>query len=225
MIKCNITFDYFANDPKSQVIEVFPDVHGDTRGSFAEVLKSDVYDHDNWISDLSWIKQVNRSKSSSMTLRGCHAQKAPYCQGKLVQAVTERIFDVITDARPDSQTFGVTQAFILDSTIQNMLWVPRGFLHAFVVPKDVEHATFEYFCDNIYDKASEIGIAPTSFLKRSFESVDKEKIPTEFKTLVEMLNDEEHLNLSQKDRDALDYSKQMNTWMSEFIKNSTVWYR
>lgn len=225
MIKCNITFDYFANDPKSQVIEVFPDVHGDTRGSFVEVLKSDVYDHDNWISDLSWIKQVNRSKSSSMTLRGCHAQKAPYCQGKLVQAVTERIFDVITDARPDSQTFGVTQAFILDSTIQNMLWVPRGFLHAFVVPKDVEHATFEYFCDNIYDKASEIGIAPTSFLKRSFESVDKEKIPTEFKTLVEMLNDEEHLNLSQKDRDALDYSKQMNTWMSEFIKNSTVWYR
>ena len=77
-----------------------------------------------------------------------------------------------------------------------MLWVPRGFLHAFVVPKDVEHATFEYFCDNIYDKASEIGIAPTSFLKRSFESVDKEKIPTEFKTLVEMLNDEEHLHLS-----------------------------
>ena len=84
MIKHNETFDRFANDPKSQVIEIFPEVYGDSRGSFAEVLKTDLYDHSNWISDLSWIKQVNRSKSSSMTLRGCHAQKAPYCQGKLV---------------------------------------------------------------------------------------------------------------------------------------------
>lgn len=225
MIKHITTFDYFANDPKSQVIEVFPDIHGDARGSFAEVLKSDVYDHDNWISDLNWIKQVNRSKSSSMTLRGCHAQKAPYCQGKLVQAVTGRIFDIITDARPDSQTFGVTQAFILDATLQNMLWVPRGFLHAFAVPKDVENATFEYFCDNIYDKVSEVGIAPTSFLKKCFESIDKEHMPIEFKQLIEMLDDEEHLNLSQKDRDALDYGEWMNAQMSEFSKTSTVWYR
>lgn len=80
--------------------------------------------------------------------------------------------------------------------LQNMLWVPRGFLHAFAVPKDVENATFEYVCDNIYDKTSEIGIAPLSFLKKCFESIDKEHMPAEFKPLIELLDDDTHLNLS-----------------------------
>ena len=110
--------------------------------------------------------------------------------------MTGKIFDIITDARPDSCTFGVTQAFILDSTLQNMLWVPRGFLHAFVVPKDVENATFEYFCDNVYHKESEIGIAPLSFLQKCFESLDKSAMPEMFVQLIDLLNDEKSLNLS-----------------------------
>lgn len=135
--------------------------------------------------------------------------------------MTGKIFDIITDARPDSYTFGVTQAFILDSTLQNMLWVPRGFLHAFVVPKDVENATFEYFCDNVYHKESEVGIAPLSFLKRCFESLDKSAIPEMFVQLIDLLNDEKSLNLSQKDLEAEDYS----TWMSKQRSSTTLWYR
>ena len=65
-----------------------------------------------------------------------HAQSGKSCQGKLVQAVYGKIFDVITDARPDSDTFGVSDVFELDSERQNQLWVPRGFLHGFVVPSD-----------------------------------------------------------------------------------------
>ena len=39
-------------------------VFGDSRGSFAEVLVGD---------ETVGLKQINRSKSVSMTVRGCHA--------------------------------------------------------------------------------------------------------------------------------------------------------
>ena len=46
-----------------------------------------------------------------------------------------------------------------------MVWVPRGFLHAFCVPLTAKSlALFEYFCDNVYDKNSETGVAPASLL-------------------------------------------------------------
>lgn len=63
-----------------------PDVYSDNRGSFTEVLKHDVgiLYTDNWYSDLSWIKQVNRSKSKPCVARGMHAQSGKSCQGKLV---------------------------------------------------------------------------------------------------------------------------------------------
>lgn len=34
---------------------------------------------DNWYSDLSWIKQVNRSKSKPYVARGMHAQSGKSC--------------------------------------------------------------------------------------------------------------------------------------------------
>ena len=73
MIQHCKNFDSFANDPKSEVLEVYPNIIGDDRGSFAEILKENVSDHSSWLSDLSWIKQVNRSKSKSGVIRGCHA--------------------------------------------------------------------------------------------------------------------------------------------------------
>ena len=72
--------------PKSRVFERCPDVYSDNRGSFTEVLKHDVglLYTDRWYQDLSWIKQINRSKSKPYVARGMHAQAGKSCQGKLV---------------------------------------------------------------------------------------------------------------------------------------------
>jgi len=65
-------------------------------------------------SSISWVKQINRSVSKGGTVRGCHAQRGKFCQGKLVEALNAKIYDIITDARPDSKTFGVSNVYILD---------------------------------------------------------------------------------------------------------------
>lgn len=44
---------------------------------------------------------------------------------------------------------------ILDSNLQNMLYIPTGFAHGFAV---LEDAVFSYKCSNLYDKESEGGI-------------------------------------------------------------------
>lgn len=77
MIEYCKTFGEINGDEKSKVFEIFPSVFSDNRGSFSEVLKSrGSWPYENeplWFNDLTWIKQVNRSKSKGGTVRGLHA--------------------------------------------------------------------------------------------------------------------------------------------------------
>lgn len=150
-------FADIATADRSAVLEVVPDVHIDTRGTFSEVLAAGaLQDIDScdavWLSSFEWLKQINRSTSAANVLRGCHAQIGAACQGKLVEALTAKVIDVIADARPESATFGKSKAYVLDPKLQNKVWVPRGFLHAFFVPDCGQEcdAVFQYFCDNVY---------------------------------------------------------------------------
>lgn len=157
-------FDYDPNDERSQVIEIFPQVFYDYRGKFGEVFKEDKQS-EIWLQkDSSWIKQVNRSFSRPMVVRGFHMQKDPYCQGKLVQCISgNTIYDCIIDVRPWSKSFGQGKVYELSPNKGNQLWVPRGFLHGFMTGNELnEQSIFEYFCDNVYDKDSEISVNPLS---------------------------------------------------------------
>lgn len=199
------SFCMFDDDSQSAVFEIIPKVFSDSRGWFSEVVKG----------DLSWIKQINRSSSRANVVRGCHAQRAKDCQAKLVEAVNEVIFDYIIDARPDSKTFGVSKVFRLDPTKQNKLFIPRGFLHAFIVPKSVKHdAVFTYYCDNAYSKDSEICINPRSIIPRNIGILrswcrDNSAMNEMFHELVDSVEDE--WIYSEKDLDGLDY----DTWMTQ----------
>lgn len=215
------------NDNKfeaNSVLQIFPNVFNDLRGYFTEALKDHINDKDTseiplWLTSLSWIKQINRSSSTSYTIRGCHAQKAPYCQGKLVEAINTTIYDIITDARPDSKTFGVSNIYILDPNIQNKLWVPRGFLHSFAVPNiDEDKAIFQYFCDNVYNKESEICINPLSLLPKIIEAADIDI------RLFDIF-DQEELSISEKDKKGLDYETWMTEIKTEYEKTGKVWYK
>jgi len=65
------------------------------------------------------------------TLRGMHAQRAPYAETKLVRCTMGEIYDVIIDLRPDSPTYLQHYAVELSATNRRALYIPEGFLHGY----------------------------------------------------------------------------------------------
>ena len=78
-------------------------------------------------------------------------------------------------------------------------------------------SVFEYFCDNEYDRKSEIGIAPDGFIQKILEL--KAEIDPAFKT------DIAKLELSDKDAKGLDYEKWMSEKRKEYAEEGLLWYR
>jgi dTDP-4-dehydrorhamnose 3,5-epimerase len=100
--------------------------------------------------------QDNQSFSTYGVLRGLHAQDGEYAQAKLVRVLQGEVLDIAVDARPGSDTYGEHYAIKLSAENNLQLFIPKGFLHGFVVLS--ETAVFFYKCDNYYNKASEIGV-------------------------------------------------------------------
>ncbi|PLK45028.1 dTDP-4-dehydrorhamnose 3,5-epimerase [Emticicia sp. TH156] len=134
------------------LIEIYPRIFGDERGYFLESYHKKNF-ADNGIP-FDFV-QDNQSSSTAGVLRGLHFQKEPYAQGKLVRVITGKALDVAVDLRPGSPTFGKHQKFLLDATLQNMVYIPAGFAHGFLC---LEACLFTYKCTNFYNKASEGGI-------------------------------------------------------------------
>src|SRR4051812_48040352 len=129
-----------------------PKVHGDERGFFMETFRADVAAS---YGIPTQFVQDNHSRSRQGTLRGIHFQTHPG-QGKLVRVSRGRVFDVVVDLRRGSPTFGEWEGVVLDDVGGQMLWIPIGFGHGFLVLSDV--ADFVYKCTNYYDPATEAGI-------------------------------------------------------------------
>lgn len=100
--------------------------------------------------------QDNQSFSGYGVLRGLHAQSGEHAQAKLVRVLKGEVLDVAVDVREGSPTFGEHVAVRLSAENSLQLFIPRGFLHGFVVLS--ETAEFFYKCDNYYNKASENGV-------------------------------------------------------------------
>jgi dTDP-4-dehydrorhamnose 3,5-epimerase len=134
------------------LIEIVPKVFHDSRGYFFESFNKEYLQEAgitvNFVQD-------NQSFSKKSVLRGLHFQKPPYEQGKLVRVVMGKVLDVAVDIRKGSPTFGNHYSCILDSTINNMLYIPPGFAHGF---STLEDAIFVYKCTQNYNKESESGI-------------------------------------------------------------------
>ena len=97
----------------------------------------------------------NESSSTKGVLRGLHFQKE-HTQGKLVHVTHGEVFDVAVDVRPGSKTYGQWVGVTLSSEKKNMLYVPEGFAHGFLVLSDT--AEFVYKCTDVYDPSAEGGI-------------------------------------------------------------------
>ena len=117
----------------ADVVLIAPKVFGDDRGFFLESYKKSDF-RQNGI-DVEFV-QDNHSKSSKGVLRGLHYQSHPKPQAKLVRCTHGKIFDVVVDIRKNSQTFGQWVGFELSADNKQMLYIPAGFAHGFVVLSD-----------------------------------------------------------------------------------------
>jgi dTDP-4-dehydrorhamnose 3,5-epimerase len=135
------------------VLVIEPDVHQDPRGFFLETYHAAKY-RDGGIE--ARFVQDNHSRSIRGTLRGLHLQSGRP-QGKLIRVVEGEIYDVAVDVRRRSPTFGRWVAVTLSAENFKQCYVPPGFAHGFCVLS--QDAQVEYKCTDLYEPASEIGIA------------------------------------------------------------------
>ena len=130
-----------------------PKVFGDNRGFFMESYKKSEFFENGIKVDFN---QDNHSKSCARVLRGLHYQKPPYAQAKLVRCSKGRIYDVAVDIRPNSLTFGKYVKVELSEENKNMLFIPEGFAHGFVVLSD--EAELLYKASGEYNPKADSGI-------------------------------------------------------------------
>lgn len=134
------------------LVELKPRLFHDERGYFFESFHVEKL-HDANVP-ITFV-QDNQSFSKKGVIRGLHFQREPYGQGKLVRVLSGRVLDVALDIRPDSPTFGQHMSCLLDSEMNNSLYIPAGFAHGFAA---LEDSVFFYKCTTFYHKDSEMGI-------------------------------------------------------------------
>ncbi|MCM1044072.1 MAG: dTDP-4-dehydrorhamnose 3,5-epimerase [Candidatus Gastranaerophilales bacterium] len=124
----------------------------DNRGGFTKCFEKDIYSN-------AGIKfQLNEtfiSVSAKNVIRGLHFQ-THNPQAKLVCVVKGKVWDVIVDLRPESQTYKKWVSAELSAENHKALYIPRGFAHGFASLED--RTVMLYQCDGAYDRETDTGI-------------------------------------------------------------------
>jgi len=123
---------------------VFHDPRGFFLESYNEKAMAEVGIREHFVQD-------NHSFSRRNVLRGLHYQVPP--QGKLVRVVVGEIFDVAVDLRRRSATFGSWEGVTLSEANRQMLWIPPGLAHGFLVVSEVAHVVYK--ATGAYDAKAE----------------------------------------------------------------------
>lgn len=133
------------------VLLITPRVFRDERGFFLESWNQRSFDEA--VGRPVAFVQDNHSRSVRGVLRGLHYQTEPMAQAKLITVMRGMIFDVAVDIRRDSPTFGQWVGEVLSDESREMLWIPEGFAHGFLVLSDF--ADVVYKTTNFYSPAHE----------------------------------------------------------------------
>lgn len=135
------------------VLLLTPTIYQDNRGAFWETWNQKRMTEaglpSNWVQD-------NFSLSKKNVVRGIHYQ-ITQAQGKLVRVTHGAVLDVAVDLRRSSPTFAKHFAVELTGELGQMLWIPEGFGHGFLVLTEV--AGFAYKVTDFYSSAGERTIA------------------------------------------------------------------
>lgn len=136
------------------VLRVTPRRFSDDRGWFSETYNARTLKSHGL--DVTFVQDNQSFSAKPGTIRGFHLQKPPHAQAKLVRCIRGRIVDIAVDVRPGSPTHGKWVAEELSPENGIQLFIPVGFLHAFItLTADTEVA---YKVSDFYAPECEAGI-------------------------------------------------------------------
>ena len=124
-----------------------PEIIEDNRGSFAKLYNLEDLKSIN--ADINFVEQ-NVSVSRSNVIRGLHFQWNPPL-GKLIRAITGKVFAVAADLRKKSPTFGKWFSIELNGVTKIALYSPAGFAFGFCVidgPAEIQYLYTSHFNPN-----------------------------------------------------------------------------
>lgn len=137
-------------------VEITPQQFGDSRGSFLEWYKHDLFSED--VGHPLDLRQANISVSALGAIRGIHFADVPPGQAKYVSCLHGAVMDVVVDIRVGSPTFGRWEAAQLDDVDRRSVYLAEGLGHGFCAL--TEGAVLAYLCSESYRPKSEHTINP-----------------------------------------------------------------
>lgn len=130
----------FNPTPLSGAYTIDLEKREDDRGFFARLFCVNEFDQAGLDRT---IVQINNSLSKDKgTLRGIHYQLAPKAETKIVRCIRGSLYDVIVDLRPGSPTFLKWFGAKLSAENRTMMFVPKGFGHAFLTLEEDTEAFY-----------------------------------------------------------------------------------
>ena len=131
----------FSEGPLSGPYVIDLEKHRDSRGFFARAYCQREFAEHGLAQDMV---QTNVSFSEKRgTLRGMHYQNPPHQEAKLIRCTRGRLYDVIVDVRPGSDTYGQWMGVELSAESHRMFYVPEGFAHGFLTLEDETEAVYQ----------------------------------------------------------------------------------
>lgn len=130
------------------VLLIEPDVYRDERGWFIESYSYKAFKQ--FGIDIVFVQDNHSYSKKRWTLRGIHFQNNPMAQSKLVRCTRGKILDVVVDLRKGSPTYKKWIMVELSEDNKRMLFIPKGFGHAFLTLTD--NVEVQYKVDEYYSK-------------------------------------------------------------------------
>lgn len=154
------------------VFLIFPKKIKDQRGYFMEIYNLKKITNNNSVKFVQENESLSKYKG---TFRGIHFQKYPFCQDKLIRVIKGKVLDFIIDLRKNSKTYLKSEIYLLSAKNNKLLWLPKGFGHAFLTLED--NTIINYKVTKFYSKKHDSGIS-------IFDDRINKKIPFNLKKLI-----------------------------------------
>jgi dTDP-4-dehydrorhamnose 3,5-epimerase len=144
----------FKPMPLSGAYLIHLDPRVDARGTFARAFCAREFAEQGLTS--SFVQANISTNVKAGTLRGLHFQHAPKSEVKLVQCVKGSVYDVVVDARRESETYLRWAGVELSEDNGVMIYVPAGFAHGYQTLTDA--ANVLYLVSEFYTPELEGGL-------------------------------------------------------------------
>jgi dTDP-4-dehydrorhamnose 3,5-epimerase len=113
----------------------------DERGFFARTWSAEDAETRGLIASFTHCSLSGNTTAG--TLRGLHYQTGAHAETKLVRCTRGRIYDVVLDLRPDSETFARWDAVELSAANRRSIYIPRGCAHGYLTLEDDSEVAYQ----------------------------------------------------------------------------------